>query len=102
MLLHPANFGSDQSLHISKARAIENAMTIVTCNRIGSDQTSELTGYYCGKSQVCLPSGELLVECDDTVTATTIDLNINKTQLKKVIGVDLLSEINATTSFLKG
>ncbi|TMO45456.1 carbon-nitrogen hydrolase family protein, partial [Pseudoalteromonas ruthenica] len=52
ILLHPANFGGEQSFHIARARAIENGLYVVTCNRIGEENIRGINGYYCGKSQV--------------------------------------------------
>lgn len=95
VLLHPANFGGEQSLHISKARAIENSVYVVTCNRIGCDVTADIVGEYCGKSQICAPSGELLVQFGGEAGVKTVNIAVEPSARKKVIGVDLIAEMNA-------
>ena len=101
VILHPANFGGQQSLHMARARAIENDVYIATCNRLGSESTETMSGHYCGHSQVCTPSGDYLLKLkDQEETATTI-LNIDSENPKKVIGVNLIDEMNAITEILK-
>lgn len=101
VLLHPANFGGQQSHHISRARAIENSLYVVTCNRIGQDITEELTGEYCGGSQICTPSGDYLVKLDDEIALVTADIKIDDARAKKVIGVSLKDEIEMISDLLK-
>ena len=93
VLLHPANFGGDQSLKIARARAIENSMYVVTCNRIGEDVTKDLSGTYCGNSQVCTPAGEILLQFGSDSAIKIVDLNHLDAVSKRVIGVDLTEEI---------
>lgn len=100
VLLHPANFGGQHSHHISRARAIENSLYMVTCNRVGKDVTKELTGDYCGGSQICTPSGDYLVKLDDEVALATADINIDDAGAKKVISVGLKDEIEMISSLL--
>ncbi|MGR5129885.1 carbon-nitrogen hydrolase family protein [Photobacterium swingsii] len=97
VLLHPANFGGEQSLHISKARAIESSLYIVTCNRIGCDVTTDIVGEYCGKSQICAPSGELLVQFGSEAEIKTVKIAVDPSARKKVIGVDLIAEMSAVS-----
>lgn len=94
VLLHPANFGGEQSLAIARTRAVENQMYIVTSNRIGADITANMTGQYCGNSQIVAPSGEVILNAGDQATLQSADLTI-ETSRKKVIGVDLTAEMNA-------
>ena len=101
VILHPANFGGQQSLHMARARAIENDVYIATCNRLGSESTETMSGHYCGHSQVCTPTGDYLLKLEhQEETATTI-LNIDSENPKKVIGVNLIDEMNAITEILK-
>ena len=100
VLLHPANFGGQQSHHISLARAIENSFYVVTCNRTGRDITRELTGEYCGGSQICTPSGSYLVKLDDASVLATAEISINEAVPKQVIGVSLKDEIDMISTLL--
>ncbi|WP_461535877.1 carbon-nitrogen hydrolase family protein [Spongorhabdus nitratireducens] len=93
ILLHPANFGGEQSLHIARARAIENDMTVVTCNRVGSEKTRDISGQYRGQSQVVSPSGDIIAQFGEREQIKTISLPIHRPQKKMVIGVDLKNEI---------
>ncbi|OAN17990.1 carbon-nitrogen hydrolase [Photobacterium jeanii] len=101
VLLHPANFGGPYSLHVSRSRAIENSMHVATCNRIGKDITKELSAEYCGSSQLCTPNGEYLVQFAQHEELVTVDILGSHIENKKVIGVDLLSEIRAITQQLR-
>ena len=100
VLLHPANFGGQQSHYISRARAVENGMHVVTCNRIGRDVTEKLTGEYCGGSQICTPSGELLVKLDDQQVLATVDVQIEGGDPRKIIGVNLRDEMETLSDIL--
>ncbi|MGY0217162.1 carbon-nitrogen hydrolase family protein [Endozoicomonadaceae bacterium StTr2] len=93
ILLHPANFGGEQSLHIARARAIENDMTVVTCNRVGFEKTRDISGQYRGQSQVVSPSGDIIARLNDSEELRTISIPIHRPQRKVVIGVDLKNEI---------
>ncbi len=101
VLLHLANFGGEQSLHIARARAIENNIHVITCNRVGAESTKEIQGTYCGKSQVISPTGEVLVSLGSEEEVVTVELDIEAGRRKKVIGVDLLDEIQAINNALK-
>ncbi|WP_019612793.1 carbon-nitrogen hydrolase family protein [Psychromonas ossibalaenae] len=93
VLLHPANFGGEQSLHISKVRAIENSMYVVTCNRVGEDVTKDLIGKYCGCSQICSPTGEFLAQLNSEALLKTVEIKNVNSMPKRVIGVALSDEI---------
>jgi len=56
-----------------QARAIENQMYVVACNRVGTSGTTDFFGH----SMVVSPWGEVLVEGDETeaILHTTIDLS---------------------------
>ena len=101
VILHPANFGGQQSLHMARARAIENDVYIATCNRLGSESTETISGHYCGHSQVCTPTGDYLLKLEDQEETATTILNIDSENPKKVIGVNLIDEMNAITKILK-
>lgn len=92
VLLHPANFGGEQSLQISTACAIENNIYIATCNRVGQEVGKDFVATYCGSSQVCNPNGEHILKLNSVENVQTI--NISKLSgVKKVIGVNLNDEI---------
>ncbi|USE03372.1 carbon-nitrogen hydrolase family protein [Vibrio sp. SCSIO 43133] len=99
VLLHPANFGGEQSLLLSRTKAIENHCYVATCNRVGIDKTQNIVGEYCGNSQVISPSGEILAQLKSVAAVETIELS--KIETKKVIGVDLISEIGQIEKKLK-
>ncbi|MGF1790805.1 carbon-nitrogen hydrolase family protein [Photobacterium profundum] len=93
VLLHPANFGGEQSLVISRARAIENAMYVATCNRVGIEETQAISGHYCGGSQIIDPTGNALIQADDQQALLTVELPIlTGNKPKRVIGVPMLDE----------
>jgi len=100
VLLHPANFGSDQSLHIARARAIENSIYVVTCNRIGTESAMGIDGFYCGKSQVIDPQGNVLFSAGKEVILQTIDIEISSEIEKSIIGVKLGDEITTVSNIL--
>ncbi|RWX57293.1 carbon-nitrogen hydrolase family protein [Photobacterium chitinilyticum] len=100
VLLHPSNFGGEQSLQISRARAIENSMYVVTCNRVGADITKTLTGKYRGCSQVCSPSGNYLLRLGDEHTLATIEIDVDVTSQKQVIEVSLREERSVISNLI--
>ncbi len=93
VLLHPANFGGEQSLIIARTRAVENNMFVVTCNRVGVENAAGISGTYCGHSQVVDPDGNLIYQAGDKAEIQTVMLNIEEDRNKKVIGVTLAQEI---------
>lgn len=101
ILLHPANFGGEQSFHIARACAIENDMTVVTCNRVGEEVTKEIVATYCGKSQVVDPSGTVTYQAGSSAEISTVNIDFSKSVEKKIIGVELSSEIEAINNCLQ-
>jgi predicted amidohydrolase len=57
-----------------RARAIENQMYIVACNRVGQSKGTE----FCGHSCVVDPWGELLVEGDENETLLTVEIDLDR------------------------
>lgn len=102
VLLHPANFGGEQSLYIARARAIENSMFVFTCNRIGREETNVISGSYCGKSQAISPVGVPLMLCGSGTEVQTLTIDIDAGKDKKVIGVNLLEEMTEITNEIIG
>ncbi|MCG7499582.1 carbon-nitrogen hydrolase family protein [Vibrio sp. Of7-15] len=101
VLLHPANFGGEQSLQIAQTRAIENNFHVITCNRVGEEITTEVAGRYCGKSQVVSPLGELIFCASEHEEVKTVTINIDSTIKKKVLGVDLDTERKSIINAIK-
>ena len=96
ILLHPSNFGGPQSSVIAQARAIENNMTVITCNRIGQENTNHLSVSYCGNSQVVSPSGEILLHLGQQENYEYYEhIPTEQCNDKRVIGVNLEEEIHA-------
>lgn len=99
VILHPANFGGQQSFAIAQARALESGLHILTCNRVGEDITSEFTAHYCGGSRVYNPKGEEILRLDDTQSSETVvieDLSI----APQYNGISLQDEINKIRNIL--
>lgn len=92
VLFHLANFGGEQSLRIAQARAIENNCHVITCNRVGEETTTQVSGRYCGKSQVVSPVGELIYSASEHEEVKTVSVNVDLNARKKVLGVDLETE----------
>lgn len=57
-MLISANFGSIYTYNISKMRALENAVPVVLCNRIGSEKNKDMDAVFTGKSAVFNKMGE--------------------------------------------
>lgn len=58
ILLISANFGSIYTYNISKMRALENAVPVVLCNRIGSEKNKDMDAVFTWKSAVFNKMGE--------------------------------------------
>lgn len=77
MVVIPAEWPHPRLMHwqtLLRARAIENQMFIVACNRVGCSQGSD----FCGHSCVIDPWGEVLVEGDESegVLTAVIDTTL--------------------------
>jgi predicted amidohydrolase len=57
-----------------RARAIENQMYIVACNRIGSSKNSDFFGHSC----IIDPWGEIMVEAGEDEILLTAEINLQK------------------------
>jgi omega-amidase len=55
------------------ARAIENQMFVISCNRVGVAGSTE----FFGNSMVIDPWGNVLLECDDTEGVFTVDIDLS-------------------------
>jgi predicted amidohydrolase len=100
VLLHPANFGGEYSLHVARAKALENGYYIVTCNRVGEDVTEELVGEYRGDSRICTPNGELIAPFHQEEAIYTLDIECPLPTPRKVLGVELLPEMASVSDVL--
>ena len=94
VLLHPANFGGKQSLHVARARAIENGITVITCNRVGSEKTKDINdGHYRGESRIIAPSGQIINQMGNQESIQTVWVDIDKEKPKRALGIPLTKEI---------
>jgi omega-amidase len=62
--------------HLQIARAIENQMFVVSCNRVGIVGSTEFFGH----SMVIDPWGTVLLECDDKEGVFTVDLDLSEVE----------------------
>ena len=61
---------------LSQARAIENQVFVVTCNRVGQGHG----GLFAGESLVTSPFGEVLLKMGSTETIHTLELDMSEVQ----------------------
>ncbi|WP_227742427.1 carbon-nitrogen hydrolase family protein [Vibrio owensii] len=74
IVLHPSNFGGQQSFTFVRARALESGYHVITCNRVGRDNAYNRPAHFCGGSRGYDPSGEELFRLGDSQALTTITL----------------------------
>ncbi|EPN8544905.1 carbon-nitrogen hydrolase family protein [Vibrio diabolicus] len=94
VLLHPANFGGQQSFSICQARALEQGLAVVTANRVGVDSTEEFDAEYCGQSRIYNAQGVELANLGKAETVATISLT-DFSIAPQFNGIDFLSEVEA-------
>lgn len=75
MILLPTEWPYPRDAHwrtLLRARAIENQLYVIACNRVGEDRNNR----FCGRSAIIDPWGETVIEAGDTeiLLTTTIDL----------------------------
>ncbi|MDD2496990.1 MAG: carbon-nitrogen family hydrolase [Desulfitobacteriaceae bacterium] len=81
---------------LCRARAIENQVYIIACNRSGCDGKLK----YAGRSMVISPWGEIITQADDESGLTIAEIDLNEAEkVRKMIPVweqrcDLLDEID--------
>ena len=77
LIAHPTNWpvaARANAEFITRTRAHENLLYLLTANRVGTERTAE----FCGWSQIVAPSGERLVEADaasEVLLAAEVDVN---------------------------
>ena len=59
-----ANFGGETTAVIARTRAIENLTPLIMCNRIGTEQTTQIDAYFLGKSAILNAAGECVSACE--------------------------------------
>lgn len=75
MILLPSEWPYPRQAHWStllRARAIENQLYVLACNRVGKDTRNT----FCGRSAVIDPWGEVTVEAGDTETMLTVTIDL--------------------------
>jgi predicted amidohydrolase len=87
MILIPAEWPHPRLAHwqtLLRARAIENQMYVVACNRVGKDQNNTFFGH----SMIIDPWGEILVEGDEDEALLIAEIDLEKVaQVRKKIPV---------------
>ncbi|MHC1704151.1 MAG: carbon-nitrogen hydrolase family protein [Tenuifilaceae bacterium] len=80
ILCHTANYGGIQSPVISQARAIENRMFVISCNRTGTESDNSIEAYFRGESRVIDPEGNILIQADreNQFEVVEVDPNLAK------------------------
>lgn len=95
----PAQWPAAREEHwktLCRARAIENQVFIIACNRSGCDGKLK----YAGRSMVISPWGEIIAQADDDPGVTMAEIELNEIEnVRKMIPVwehrcDLLDEID--------
>lgn len=78
ILMPNGNMHPHENTHfiLSQARAIENQVFVVTCNRVGQGHG----GHFSGESLVVSPLGNLLLKMDSKETIQTIELDMADVQ----------------------
>lgn len=94
ILLFSANFGNMHTYNISKIRALENAVPVVLCNRIGSETNNDMHALFIGKSAVFNKMGEEIgksVKNKEKIDVKDIEISSIKSN---IICSNMLDEIN--------
>jgi predicted amidohydrolase len=85
IVAHPTNFpmaAKTQTEVITRARAAENRIYLLTSNRVGKERSGE----FCGWSQIVDPYGARLAEADETEEALLVaDVEIEKARDKDYV-----------------
>lgn len=87
------NFGGMQTYYISKSRAIENAVPVLLCNRVGYEYNNNIKAEFIGKSALFNKNGEEVgksVKNKERIEVQEIDISNNKSN---IICRDMLKEI---------
>jgi predicted amidohydrolase len=85
IVAHPTNWpieASSVAEVITRARALENRVFLLTANRVGRERSAE----FCGWSQIVAPSGLRLAEADAiSETLLVADIDVTDARVKDVI-----------------
>jgi 5-aminopentanamidase len=85
LVAHPTNFptaAKTQTEVITRARAVENRIFLLTSNRVGKERTGE----FCGWSQIVDPYGTRLAEANETEEKLLVaDVEIEKARDKDYV-----------------
>jgi len=94
LICHPANFGGPMSPVISRARAIENVMAVITANRTGTEKGPEGEETFRGESMVIDQEGAIKIQAGKAEELQIIDLEIDSRPEKpEQLGADLFQQI---------
>ncbi|MCK5335518.1 MAG: carbon-nitrogen hydrolase [Gammaproteobacteria bacterium] len=67
----------DAWITVQRSHAIANGLPVASCNRTGTESSTQLSTKFWGNSFICGPQGELLAQassCDNETISTSIDL----------------------------
>lgn len=84
MVILPTNWpvGAEISAsHISIARAAENKIFFIACNRVGEENGFR----FIGQSKIIAPSGKILAGADDTAQVITAELDLQQARDKRIV-----------------
>jgi predicted amidohydrolase len=85
LIAHPTNWPVEARANaesITRTRARENLVYLLTANRVGVERTAE----FCGWSQIVAPSGDRLVEADAVSEALLVaDIDVEKARNKSLV-----------------
>lgn len=84
MVILPTNWpeGAEISAdHISIARAAENKIFFIACNRAGEENGFR----FIGRSKIIAPSGKVLAQADHTAQVITADLDLEQARDKRIV-----------------
>lgn len=88
-----ANFGGETTYHISRIRALENLTPLVLCNRVGSEQSTQINADFLGKSTIINYDGEREIIAQSHIEDVGVH-NISHHKKANVMCDDFMEEIN--------
>jgi len=72
LICAPSNFGGPWTIDVVKVRALENAIPVVMCNRIGLEIIAGEPAEFCGHSEIIDHQGNILIQAQDEETVGVV------------------------------
>ncbi len=88
LICQPANFGGPWTLDIMKVRAMENQLFAVVANRIGREQSGDLTASFRGESRIIDPTGDILNTPASVEQVCVLDVSLEQALHKRNLMCD--------------